>query len=107
MKNVVMKYRGIVVCVIAMIINITAIIIFYNIGDFTEAPLYAKLVEMILEMISLIGLIWGMMMAYYDCNKDQKEKIKEAILESADEVAKRSNGEMELKMEKPEGEMNE
>lgn len=86
MKKTLKKYRSIVVMATALIFNlVSSLLVWHPEGQvFNATPMTAT--EWICDIVGIICFLIGFLMMLYDTHQNKKEKIKEAILETADEL---------------------
>lgn len=86
MKKTLKKYRSIVVMVTALIFNlVSSLLVWHPEGQvFNATPM--TVTEWICDIVGIIWFFIGFLMMFYDTHQNEKEKIKEAILETADEL---------------------
>ena len=88
MKKVMYKYKSIAIIAFALIFNlVSSLLVYHPEGQiFNATPM--TVTELIFDIVSIICFFTGFLMMMYDMHQNQKEKMKEAILESYDEVNK-------------------
>ena len=88
MKKVMYKYKSIAIIAFALIFNlVSSMLVYHPEGQiFNTKPM--TVVEWICDIVSIICFFIGFLMMMYDMHQNEKEKVKEAILESYDEVNK-------------------
>lgn len=86
MKNKLIKYRSVVVIAISLIFNmVTSLLVWHPEGQkFNTVPLTTT--EWICDIISIVWFCVGFLMMFFDAFQNEKEKIKEAILEAKEEL---------------------
>lgn len=86
MKKTLKKYRSIVVMATALIFNlVSSLLVWHPEGQILNAtPM--TVTEWICDIIGIIWFFIGFLMMFYDIHQNEKDKIKEAILETADEL---------------------
>ncbi len=80
--KVLKRYRSVVVMAASLIFNLVSSLLVYRPEGtkFNMTPL--TVTEWVCDIISIIIFVIGWLMMFYDINRDQKEKIKEALNES-------------------------
>lgn len=93
MKKVMYKYKSIAIIAFALIFNlVSSLLVYHPDGQiFNATPM--TVIEWICDIVSIICFFIGFLMMMYDMHQNGKEKIKEGILESYDEVNKLNEGE--------------
>ena len=88
MKNKLIKYRSIVVIATSLIFNlVSSLLVWHPDGQkFNMTPL--TVTEWICDIVSIVWFLFGMMMMFFDIHRNQKDKIKEAILEAKEKLEK-------------------
>lgn len=88
MKNKLIKYRSIVVIATSLIFNlVSSLLVWHPEGKaFNLTPM--TVTEWICDIISIIWFFTGFLMMFFDIHQNEKEKIKEAILEAKTELEK-------------------
>ena len=101
MKKILKKYRSIVVMATALIFNlVSSLLVWHPKGQiFNATPM--TVTEWICDIIGIIWFFIGFLMMFYDTHQNEKEKIKEAILETADELEEKG-ATLEMKTSKGE-----
>ena len=101
MKKTLRKYRSIIVMAIALIFNlVSSLLVWHPQGQvFNVIPM--TVTEWICDIVGIIWFFSGFLMMFYDTHQNEKEKIKEAILETADELEK-NGATLEMKTSKGE-----
>ena len=101
MKKTFKKYRSIVVIATALIFNlVSSLLVWHPEGQiFNTIPM--TVTEWFCDIVSIIWFFIGFLMMFYDRHQNEKEKIKEAILETADEL-KEKGATLEMKTSKGE-----
>ena len=86
MKNKLMKYRSVVVIATSLIFNlVSSLLVWHPEGKvFNLTPM--TVTEWIYDSVSTIWFFVGILMMFFDIHQNEKEKIKEAILEAKDEL---------------------
>lgn len=86
MKNKLIKYRSVVVIATSLIFNlVSSLLVWHPEGKvFNSTPM--TVTEWICDIISTIWFFVGFLIMFFDINQNEKEKIKEAILEAKDEL---------------------
>lgn len=101
MKKTLKKYRSIVVMATALIFNlVSSLLVWHPEGQiFNATPM--TVTEWICDIVGIIWFFIGFLMMFYDTHQNEKEKIKEAILETADELEE-NGATLEIKTRKGE-----
>ena len=101
MKKTLKKYRSIVVMATALIFNlVSSLLVWHPEGQiFNETPM--TVTDWVCDIVGIIWFFIGFMMMFYDTHQNEKEKIKEAILETADELEEKG-ATLEMKTRKGE-----
>ena len=88
MKNKLIKYRSVVVIATSLIFNlVSSLLVWHPKGKaFNLTPM--TVTEWICDIVSTIWFFVGILMMFFDIHQNEKEKIKEAILEAKDELEK-------------------
>ena len=88
MKNKLIKYRSVVVIATSLIFNlVSSLLVWHPEGKvFNLTPM--TVTEWICDIVSTIWFFVGILMMFFDIHQNEKEKIKEAILETKDELEK-------------------
>lgn len=88
MKKVMYKYKSIAIIAFALIFNlISSLLVYHPDGQiFNATPM--TVIEWICDIISIICFFIGFLTMMYDIHQNEKEKVKEAIIESYYEVDK-------------------
>ncbi len=86
MKQQIIKYRSIIVIAMSLIFNlISSLLVWHPEGQiFNTRPL--TVTEWVCDIISTIIFFFGFISVFYDINDHSKKKIKEAIIETNDEL---------------------
>ena len=86
MKNKLIKYRSVVVIATSLIFNlVSSLLVWHPEGKvFNLTPM--TVIEWICNIVSTIWFFVGFLIMFFDINQNEKEKIKEAILEAKDEL---------------------
>lgn len=86
MKNKLIKYRSVVVIATSLIFNlVSSLLVWHPEGKvFNLTPM--TVTEWICDIVSTIWFFVGFLIMFFDINQNEKEKIKEAILEAKDEL---------------------
>ena len=82
------KYRSIVVIAASLIFNlVSSLLVWHPEGvKFNKTPM--TVTEWVCDIIVIIWFFTGFLMMFFDIHQNEKEKIKEAILETKDELEK-------------------
>ena len=88
MKNKLIKYRSVVVIATSLIFNlVSSLLVWHPEGKvFNLTPM--TVTEWICDIVSIVWFFAGFLMMFFDIHQNEKEKIKEAILETKDELEK-------------------
>ena len=88
MKNKLIKYRSVVVIATSLIFNlVSSLLVWHPDGKaFKLTPM--TVTEWICDIVSIVWFFAGFLMMFFDIHQNEKEKIKEAILETKDELEK-------------------
>ena len=88
MKNKLIKYRSVVVIATSLIFNlVSSLLVWHPDGKaFNLTPM--TVTEWICDIVSTVWFFAGFLMMFFDIHQNEKEKIKEAILETKDELEK-------------------
>ena len=88
MKNKLIKYRSIVVIATSLIFNlVSSLLVWHPEGvKFNKTPM--TVTEWICDIVSIVWFFAGFLMMFFDIHQNEKEKIKEAILEMKAELEK-------------------
>ena len=88
MNNKLIKYRSIVVIAASLIFNlVSSLLVWHPEGvKFNKTPM--TVTEWVCDIIVIIWFFTGFLMMFFDIHQNEKEKIKEAILEMKDELEK-------------------
>ena len=88
MKNKLIKYRSVVVIATSLIFNlVSSLLVWHPEGKvFNLTPM--TVTEWIYDIVSTIWFFVGILMMFFDIHQNEKEKIKEAILETKAELEK-------------------
>lgn len=91
MKNVLTKYRSVVVIASSLVFNlISNLLVWHPEGTiFNRFPM--TVTEWICDIISLVLFFIGFSMLLFDSHDYEKKRIKEAVLEARDELDKKEN----------------
>lgn len=86
MKNKLIKYRSVVVIATSLIFNlVSSLLVWHPEGKvFNLTPM--TVTEWICDIVSTIWFFVGFLIMFFDIHQNEKEKIKEAILEAKDEL---------------------
>lgn len=86
MKRILKKYRSTVVIGTALVFNlISSLLVWKPEGViFNSRPM--TVIEWVCDIISVIWFFGGLTMLFFDVNENEKQKIKEAILETNKEL---------------------
>lgn len=90
MKNKLIKYRSVVVIATSLIFNlVSSLLVWHPEGvKFNKIPL--TVTEWICDIVSIVWFFIGFLMMFFDVHQNEKMKIKEAILETKEELEKDS-----------------
>ena len=101
MKKTLKKYRSIVIMATALIFNlVSSLLVWHPEGQiFNTTPM--TVTEWVCDIVGIIWFFIGFLMMFYDTHQNEKEKIKEAILETADELEEKGAS-LEIKANKGE-----
>ncbi|MBU5333560.1 hypothetical protein KQI61_15275 [Anaerocolumna aminovalerica] len=85
MKKFIIKYRAWLISIFGLVFGLIESLLVYRPDGvvFNVRPL--TVAEWILDIISIAIFYFGIILAMYDANKDAKLKIKEGIMEAANE----------------------
>ena len=88
MKNKLIKYRSVVVIATSLIFNlVSSLLVWHPDGKaFNLTPM--TVTEWICDIVSIVWFFAGFLMMFFDIHQNEKKKIKEAILETKDELEK-------------------
>ena len=88
MKNKLIKYRSVIVIATSLIFNlVSSLLVWHPEGvKFNKTPM--TVTEWVCDIIVIIWFFTGFLMMFFDIHQNEKEKIKEAILETKDELEK-------------------
>lgn len=97
MKRILKKYRSTVVIGTALIFNlISSLLVWKPEGViFNSRPM--TVIEWICDIISVIWFFTGFPMLFFDVHENEKQKIKEAILETNEELKNDSEAVLSFK----------
>ena len=86
MKNKLIKYRSVVVIATSLIFNlVSSLLVWHPDGKaFNLTPM--TVTEWICDIVSTTWFFVGFLIMFFDIHQNEKEKIKEAILEAKDEL---------------------
>lgn len=86
MKNKLMKYRSVVIMASALIFNlVSSLLVWHPEGQvFNIHPM--TVTEWFCDIVSTVWFFVGFLMMFFDVHQNEKEKIKEAILETKEEL---------------------
>lgn len=86
MKNKLIKYRSVVVIATSLIFNlVSSLLVWHPEGKvFNLTPM--TVTEWICDIVSTTWFFVGFLIMFFDIHQNEKEKIKEAILEAKDEL---------------------
>ena len=86
MKNKLIKYRSVVVIATSLIFNlVSSLLVWHPKGKvFNLTPM--TVTEWICDIVSTTWFFVGFLIMFFDIHQNEKEKIKEAILEAKDEL---------------------
>lgn len=104
MKNVLKKYRGVIIILSSLIFNLlTSLLVWHPDGRlFNMRPM--TITEWICDIVAIIGFFVGLTMSFYDVFDYEKQKIKEALLETDEELKNDDEAVIHLKAKEIEGE---
>lgn len=95
MKNKLIRYRSIVVIATSLIFNLVSSLLVWH----PEGMKFNKIPMTVTEWVcDIIGFVWfftGILMAFYDSNKDSKIQLEEAFKRGA-EIIKEAGVELEV-----------
>ena len=88
MKNKLIKYRSVVVIATSLIFNLVSSLLVWRPEGvkFNKTPM--TVTEWVCDIIVIIWFFTGFLMMFFDIHQNEKKKIKEAILETKDELEK-------------------
>ena len=86
MSKILKKYRGVVIIATSLIFNlVSSLLVWHPDGViFNSHPM--TIVEWVCDIISTIWFFIGFVMMFCDIHENEKQKIKEAILETNEEL---------------------
>lgn len=86
MKKILKKYRSVVVIGTALVFNLTSSLLVWKPEGVILNLKPMTVVEWICDIISIVWFFAGFIMMFFDIHENEKQKIKEAILETNEEL---------------------